>query len=68
LIKAFGRWDLVTGKGVWEQVQIRRGIALGLGARAPEEIELLTADLTGGDRIFAALVVDIHRHTGLGHV
>jgi uncharacterized protein (DUF362 family) len=68
LIKAIGRWDLVTGKGVWEQVQIRRGIALGLGARAPEEIELLTADLTGGDRTFAALVVDIRRHTGLGHV
>ncbi|RPJ28375.1 MAG: DUF362 domain-containing protein, partial [Planctomycetaceae bacterium] len=32
LIKTFGRWDLVTTKGVWEQVQIRRAIALGLGA------------------------------------
>jgi hypothetical protein len=47
LIKAFGRWDLVTAKGVWEQVQIRRAMALGLGARGPHEIEFLTADLTG---------------------
>jgi uncharacterized protein (DUF362 family) len=68
LIKALGRWDLVTGKGVWEQVQIRRAVALGLGARAPEEIEFLTADLTGGDRAFAALAVDIRRHAGLGRV
>src|SRR5688572_277600 len=33
LIKAFGRWDLVAAKGVWEQVQIQRAMALGLGAR-----------------------------------
>jgi uncharacterized protein (DUF362 family) len=68
LIKAFGRWDLVTAKGVWEQVQIRRAMALGLGARGPHEIEFLTADLTGGNRAFAALVVDIRRHAGLIHV
>jgi hypothetical protein len=40
-------------------------MALGLGARGPHEIEFLTADLTGGDRAFAALVVDIRRHVGL---
>ena len=68
LIKAFGRWDLVTAKGVWEQVQIRRAMALGLGARGPHEIEFLTADLTGGNRVFATLVVDIRRHAGLIHV
>jgi uncharacterized protein (DUF362 family) len=65
LIKTFGRWDLVTTKGVWEQVQIRRAIALGLGARGPEEVELVVEDLTGVSREFAALVVDIRRHTGL---
>ena len=65
LIKAFGRWELVTARGVWEQVQIRRAIALGLGARGPHEIELLTADLMGGDRVFAALVADVRRHAGL---
>jgi uncharacterized protein (DUF362 family) len=64
LIKAFGRWDLVTTKGVWEQMQIRRAMALGLGARGPHEIELLTADLVG-DHAFAALVADIRRHIGL---
>jgi uncharacterized protein (DUF362 family) len=65
LIKAFGRWDLVTAKGVWEQVQIRRAIALGLGARGSEEVELVTEDLTGGNRDFAVLIDAIRRHAGL---
>jgi uncharacterized protein (DUF362 family) len=65
LIKTFGRWDLVTAKGVWEQVQIQRAIALGLGARGPHEVELLTEDLTRHDREFASLIADIRRHTGL---
>jgi uncharacterized protein (DUF362 family) len=65
LIKAIGRWDLVTAKSVWEQVQIRRAMALGLGARGPHEIELLIADLAGGNLACAALVVDIRRHVGL---
>jgi uncharacterized protein (DUF362 family) len=65
LIKAFGRWDLVTAKGVWEQVQIRRAIALGLGAPGPEEVELVAEDLTGGRREFAVLVDNIRRHAGL---
>ena len=68
LIKAFGRWDLVTAKGVWEQVQIRRAMALGLEARGPHEIEFLTADLTEGNHAFAALVADIRRHAGPIHV
>jgi uncharacterized protein (DUF362 family) len=65
LIKAFGRWDLVTAKGVWEQVQIRRAIALSLGARGPHEMALLTADLTGDNRAFATLVADVRQHAGL---
>jgi uncharacterized protein (DUF362 family) len=65
LIKAFGRWDLVTTKGVWEQVQIRRAIALELGARGPEEVELVSADLTSGSLEFAVLLDNIRRHTGL---
>jgi uncharacterized protein (DUF362 family) len=65
LIKAFGRWDRVTTKGVWEQVQIRRAIALGLGARGPEEVELVAEDLTGQNREFAALVANIRRDVGL---
>jgi hypothetical protein len=50
---------------VWEQVQIQRAIALGLGARGPEEVELVTQDLTDGGREFAVLVDDIKRHAGL---
>jgi uncharacterized protein (DUF362 family) len=65
LIKAFGRWGLVTAKGVWQQVQVRRAIELGLGAHGPEEVELVTDDLTGNHREFAALVDDIRRHIGL---
>jgi uncharacterized protein (DUF362 family) len=65
LIKAFGRWDLVTAKGVWEQVQIQRGIALGLRARGPEEVELVSEDLGGGGRDFIVLVEAIREHAGL---
>ena len=65
IIKAFGRWEMVTSKGVWDQVQIRRAIALGLGATGPDEIELVAEDLTGRDPDFARLVADIRRQVGL---
>ncbi|MFQ5656439.1 MAG: DUF362 domain-containing protein [Candidatus Methylomirabilales bacterium] len=65
IIKAFGRWEMVSTKGVWEQVQIRRGIALGLGAAGPDDVELIAEDLTGGDPNFAKLVDDIRRYVGL---
>lgn len=66
LIKAFGRWEQVTARGVWDQVQIRRAIALGLGARGPEEVELIAEDLSGGDRQFSRLLSDIRRSVGPG--
>ena len=66
LIKAFGRWELVTAKGVWEQVQIQRATALGLGARSPKEVELRVEDLTGSDPGFRRLVDQIRRSAGLG--
>jgi len=65
LLKAAGRWELVTGKGVWEQRQIQRAVALGLGARGPAEIALVAEDLTGRDRAFQALVDSIRRSAGL---
>jgi uncharacterized protein (DUF362 family) len=65
IIKAFGRWDLVTTKAVWEQVQIQRAIALGLGARGPEQVGVVAEDLTGQNREFATLVANIRRHVGL---
>lgn len=65
LIKAFGRWKLVGEQGVWEQTQIRRAMALGLGARGPDEVELVVEDLDGRDREFAALVATIRQHVGI---
>jgi len=65
LIKAHGRWGLVMEKGIWEQVQIRTAIALGLGARGPAEVALAVEDLTGTDPAFARLVAEIRRHVGL---
>lgn len=45
LIKAFGLWESVAGKSVWDQRQIRRAVEAGLGARSGNEIRLLTASL-----------------------
>lgn len=64
ILKHFGRWDMVDSKGVWDQVQIRRAIALGLGARGPHEVELVAEDLTGGDPEFARLLESVRRHVG----
>lgn len=66
IIRAFGRWEMVTSKGVWEQRQIRRAIALGLGATGPDQVELVSEDLTGSDPDFARLVANVRRDVGLG--
>jgi hypothetical protein len=50
----------------WEQGQIRRAIALGLGARGPQEVELMAEDLGGESQEFGRLVSDIRRHVGFG--
>ncbi|MFQ5520294.1 MAG: DUF362 domain-containing protein [Candidatus Methylomirabilia bacterium] len=65
VIKAFGRWEPVTAKGIWEQRQIQRAIALGLGAQGPREVELRVDDLTGADSDFIRLVDTIRRQAGL---
>jgi uncharacterized protein (DUF362 family) len=65
LIKAFGRWDAVTAKGVWDQVQVQRAIELGLGVSGPQEMQLVSEDLGGGYRDFAGLVEAIKQHVGL---
>lgn len=65
ILKHFGRWDMVDSKGVWDQVQVRRAIALGLGARGPRGVELVSEDLTGGDREFARLLEAVRRHAGM---
>jgi uncharacterized protein (DUF362 family) len=65
LLKTAGRWELVTGKGVWEQRQIQRAVALGLGARGPAEVALVADDLTGRDRAFRELLDGIRGAAGL---
>lgn len=65
IIRAFGQWGMVKSKGVWEQVQVRRAIALGLGASGPDEVELITEDFTGGDTNFTKLLTDVRRNVGL---
>lgn len=62
IIKHFGRWQRVAGAGVWEQQQIQRAIALGLGAKAASEIEVVSAAAEGAGDELAALVQDIQRY------
>ena len=63
-LKHYGKADHVVGKGVWEQVQIRRAIELGLGARSGEEVEIVSRDLTGNDPAFGRLLTRIHAEIG----
>ncbi len=65
ILKHVGRWGMVGSKGVWDQVQVRHAIALGLGARGPHDVELVTEDLSGGDRDFGRLLDAVRRHVGL---
>jgi uncharacterized protein (DUF362 family) len=65
IIRAFGRWEMVTSKGVWDQEQIRCAIALGVGARGPDEVELVAEDLMGGAPDFSRLLTAIRQNVGL---
>lgn len=61
LIRSFGRWNPVTGKGVWEQRQIRHALLLGLG-KGKGEILLRAGE---GDGRFMELIRSLRRETGL---
>lgn len=65
IIRAFGQWGMVKSKGVWEQVQVRRAIALGLGATGPDEVELIAENFIGDDTNFTKLLTDVRRNVGL---
>lgn len=62
LIKHFGRWEKVTKLKVWEQRQIKRAVEIGLGARNPEELEIVSRSLVGEDPAFSRLVEAIRSH------
>jgi hypothetical protein len=53
LIKAFGRWDLVTTKGVGSKPRFGEPWRWGWGSR-PQEVELVADDLTGHSRVCGA--------------
>ena len=55
VIKSFGRWKRLATISPWEMGQVKRAVALGLGARNGRELELLTASLDG-DPAFHALM------------
>lgn len=61
LIRSFGKWEMVSGKVVWEQRQIRHALKLGLG-RGKDNIHLVTGKM---DARFRELVDKIRVQTGL---
>ena len=44
VLKDLGANDAVMGRGIWAQEQIARAVELSLGARRPDDIELVTGD------------------------
>ena len=64
ILKHYGKADHVVGKGVWEQVQVRRAIELRLGARNAQEVEIVARDLTGGDPAFGRLLDRVRAEVG----
>jgi uncharacterized protein (DUF362 family) len=65
LLKTIDRSPPIRAQAVWDSAQIRRAIALGLGARGPEQVAVVADDQLGGDGRFAALLDGIRRHAGI---
>jgi uncharacterized protein (DUF362 family) len=64
LLKSLGRSDRITAQNVWENGQIRRAIALGLGARDHQHVALVADDLSRSER-FRRLLDGVRRHARL---
>ncbi len=61
IIKSFGQWQMVTGKDVWEQRQVKTAIERGIG-RNKDGIRLVEGD---GDARFKELMKNVRKITGL---
>ncbi|MGQ0695468.1 MAG: DUF362 domain-containing protein [Nitrospiraceae bacterium] len=61
LIRYHKAWNEVTGKGVWEQRQIKKAVELGLGVGSAEQIEIVHHSLDGSNREFNHVVEFIRR-------
>jgi hypothetical protein len=54
----------VEGPSPWEQRQIKKAIELGLGAKGPEQIELVTVSVAEPDEGFEKLAEKIRQDIG----
>lgn len=61
VIKYFGKWEMVAGKDVWAQRQIKTALDLGVG-RAKDGLRLVTGE---GDERFKELMRVVREETGL---
>lgn len=61
IIRYHKAWDDVTGKGIWEQRQIKKAVELGLGVGSADKIEIVNQTLDGSNREFDLLVEFIRR-------
>lgn len=65
LLRVLGRSERVARAGVWDHAQLRRAVAVGLGARGPGDILLVADDLRRGDARFGRWLDGIRREVGL---
>lgn len=63
IIKFFGQWPPLQSISPWRMRQVKRGVELGLGARASDEMELLTASLDN-DAAFGHLMEKVRALIG----
>ena len=61
LIRSYGAWPKVQGMTVWAQRQIKRAGELGLGARGPNQMELLVRSLEPQNDEFARRAETVRR-------
>lgn len=64
IIRSHERWEMVTGKEVWQQTQIRHALALGLGRGRG----LITLRTDGEGERFTELAARVREQTGLKSV
>ena len=55
MIKSFGRWERLASRSPWEMRQVKRAVALGLGAGSLAQMEILETSLDR-DPAFAPLM------------
>ena len=61
LIRSYGAWPKLQAKTIWAQRQIKRAGELGLGAKGPNEMELVVKSLEPQDEEFARRAETVRR-------